>query len=226
MLSIARYNIAVILAGGLGARVGGSLPKQLRALPDGRTLLATCMDTFRACSCIDEVVVVMHPAWRAYVPDGITVIDGGKERWESSYNAICALQERFSEAEKVNVLLHDCARPYVSRAIIERVCAGLQEHEAVSVAVPVVDTIYRTENGQVRAIPPRQSMMRAQTPQGFRLSVLCRAFALAQQDQEGIAATDDAGIVLRYLPDTPVYIIMGEEKNKKITYETDLPNSH
>ncbi len=72
------------------------------------------------------------------------------------------------------------------------------------------------------SIPPRESLARCQTPQGFRLSVIRRAYELAAADQDSFLATDDCGIVLRYLPDVPVRVIHGSERNLKITYPGDL----
>lgn len=215
------HNIAVILAGGSGKRVGGNLPKQLRTLPDGRTMLETCIDTFRSCLGIDEVVVVMHPDWTAYVPKDIQVIEGGNERWESSLHAVQALALTHIP-DTTNILLHDCARPFVSVDIIERVCAALETHEAVTVAVPAVDTIYRTENQKLIEIPKRTTMMHAQTPQAFRLTVIAEAFKRALDNTEGITATDDAGIILRYMPDSPIIIVEGSEQNRKVTFAEDL----
>ena len=221
------YNIGVILAGGTGKRVGGDLPKQLRRLSDGRTVLETCIDAFRACERIDEIIVVMHPDWTSQVPEGITVVAGGKERWESSWNAIKALSSLPSPQVPVNIFLHDCARPFVSIDILNRVCEALETNEAVTVAVPATDTIYVTGHSADRVlslkdIPPRATMMRAQTPQAFRLEVIRRAYELALLDPNGVAATDDAGIVLKYLPDQPITIVPGSEQNKKLTFETDF----
>ena len=224
-------NIAVLLAGGEGKRVGGNIPKQLQTLSDGRTVLQTCIDTFRECSAIDDIWVVMHHDWMSFVPQGVHVIEGGKERWESSYRAVQALN-RQCDADKTNVWIHDVARPFVSQAILQRVDEAIQKYEAVSVAVPVTDTVYEvrssscsshvTEDLTLRSIPARSSLMRAQTPQVFRMRLITKAFAQAMADTNDIQATDDAGIVLRYMPETLIHIVQGEETNRKITFRTDL----
>ena len=233
-------NIAVLLAGGEGKRAGGAVPKQLRMLPDGRSVLQTCIDTFRTCAAIDDIWVVMHRDWLPFVPKGVYVTEGGKERWESSYRAVQAIVRQLSDhsnsqpagLENVNILLHDVARPFVSTALIERVCKALETCEAVSVAVPVTDTIYQVQPSTndteaaaditLQSVPPRSIMMRAQTPQAFRLQVIQKAFDLAVADPDGITATDDAGIVRKYLPDIPVRIVQGEETNRKITFAEDF----
>lgn len=207
-------NIAVILAGGSGKRFGGDKPKQLLPLEDGRSVLEHAVEAFRSCKCIDEVIVVMHQDWIDQV-HGVRCIAGGKERWESSWNAIQAIDG------EANVLIHDAARPFVSKRIIEDVCKALETHEAVTVAVPATDTMYEVVDGLLQRIPDRRTMMRAQTPQAFRLGLIRNAYEIAIQDP-GLQATDDCGIVHRYMPDTPIYIVEGEEANRKITFREDL----
>ncbi len=213
-------NIAVILAGGTGTRAGAGEPKQFRLLPDGRTVLETCVTAFAGL--VDSICVVTHPDFAERTRNilngrNIGVINGGKERWESSWNAIQALDD-----EEVNVLIHDCARPFVSKRIICDVCTALETHKAVTVAVPVTDTLYAAKDGLVTEIPPRETFMRAQTPQAFRLSLIRHAYELALQDENGVAATDDCGIVKRYLPEQEIFIVCGEETNKKLTYKEDF----
>ncbi|HXS61290.1 MAG TPA: IspD/TarI family cytidylyltransferase [Streptosporangiaceae bacterium] len=123
-----------------------------------------------------------------------------------------------------NVLFHDAARPLVDQRIIADCVAGLGEHEALGVVVPTADTIVRLEDGTMVSIPPRESLGRCQTPQGFRLSVIRRAYELAAADLAAgtFSATDDCGMVLRYLPEVPVRAVAGSERNLKITYAGDL----
>ena len=226
-------NIAVILAGGIGSRVGGETPKQLLPLADGRSILEHSIDAFEASPCIDEIAVVMHPDhisslqklcnsnhWQKLTK----IIPGGAERWESSYNAIKAFTSSspLHEGNECSILLHDAARPFVSQRIIADVCQALETHEAVTVAVPVTDTLYRTEDNQVQEIPDRKAFMRAQTPQAFHLSTIAEAFRHLKNDDNRPSITDDIGIVHHYLPGTSVYIVPGEETNKKITYPEDI----
>lgn len=224
------YNIAVILAGGIGSRVGGMTPKQLLPLADGRSILEHSIDAFEASPCIDEIAVVMHPEWveeaqqicgRNTWRKVKQIIPGGTERWESSWHAV----EMYIKSAKlggcVSLLLHDAARPYVSQRIIADVCQALESHEAVTVAVPSTDTIYITEHNRLTSMPPRETVWRAQTPQAFRLSTIAEAFERALREGN-IAATDDVGIVYRYMPETPIFIVPGEEQNRKITYKEDL----
>jgi 2-C-methyl-D-erythritol 4-phosphate cytidylyltransferase len=119
------------------------------------------------------------------------------------------------------VLLHDAARPFVSQQIIADVCQALESHPAVSVAVPVTDTLYLMNDNTVKQIPSRSEYMRAQTPQAFHLETIEEAYRRALESGN-IIATDDAGIVHKYMPEQPIFIVRGDEANKKITYKEDL----
>jgi 2-C-methyl-D-erythritol 4-phosphate cytidylyltransferase len=122
------------------------------------------------------------------------------------------------------VLFHDAARPLVDQKIIADCIAALDRWDAVGVVVPSPDTIVQLAEGAFGRILPRDSLARCQTPQGFRLSVISRAYELAAADPgfAESAATDDCGVVLRYLPDVPVGTVLGSERNLKITYPADL----
>ena len=225
-------NIAVVLAGGVGARVGGAVPKQLLPLGDGRTVLEHSVDAFEHADCIDEVCVVMHPDYIATVEEMIAIngwkkvkhiISGGKERWESSVNAIRLYQGQLSGVEMAesNILLHDAARPFVSEKIISDVCRALVDHEAVVVAVPSTDTVYEMQEGCVARIPKRSTIMRAQTPQAFRLGLIAGAYETAL-NSGNMQVTDDCGVVFNYMTNQPIHIVAGEEQNKKITFKEDI----
>ena len=234
-------NIAVILAGGIGARVGGNTPKQLLPLQDGKSVLEHAVDAFEQSPHIDEICIVMHPDYIMHAEQMLLanawqkvrhIIPGGKERWESSVNAIRAFTPyTLHPTPTTNLLLHDAARPFVSQDIIARVCEALKEHEAVTVAIPSTDTVYEMADGKVARIPQRSTIMRAQTPQAFRLELIAEAYAKAlgvdSLSAEACAeahlpATDDCGVVFNHLPEVSVHIVLGEEQNKKITFKEDI----
>ena len=226
------YNLAVILAGGIGSRVGGEKPKQLLPLADGRSILEHSVDAFEDSPFIDEIAVVMHPDWINTMEQLhqtntwhklSRIIPGGKERWESSYNAIKAFcYPSLLGRDRVGLLLHDAARPFVSQRIIADVCKALETHEAVTVAVPVTDTLYEVLNNEVQAVKNRSGFMRAQTPQAFHLDVIAAAFEDAIQKGYIRSVTDDVAVLKAYKPEIPVCIVSGDEQNRKITYKEDL----
>ena len=242
-------NIAIILAGGVGNRVGGYKPKQLLPLADGRTILEHSVDAFEQAPSIDEIAIVMHPDYSDEVQglceqndwQKVTkIIPGGSERWESSWHAIVAYMD---EDEESALWFHDAARPFVSQRILADVALALETHSAVTVAVPVTETLYRVERRRasagenewkvenvpsrsenewkVESVPARSEYMRAQTPQAFRMDVVASAYMKAIAD-EAVIATDDVGIVRKYAPKQSVCIVMGDEDNRKITFAQDL----
>lgn len=235
-------NIAVILAGGTGSRMGGPVPKQFLELA-GRPVIAYSIEIFNSHPAIDEVAVVIHPDWRGCMEEISAkgqwsklkkIIDGGSERYMSSLNAIMAY---INEPDDTNLLLHDAARPWVSKTIVDRVTEALPYHEAVGVAIPSTDTVWEVHpdmSGEWRAgsgefeiprfvarIPERKLMWRAQTPQAFRLPLIRDAYQRALQDLQ-FQATDDCGVVRKYMPGTKITVVEGEEQNRKITYMSDI----
>lgn len=223
-------NIVFILAGGTGSRVGGETPKQFLPLADGRSILEHSVDAFEVSHYIDEIIIVMHPDWMEEAQTIVKnnawtkvkgVISGGKERWESSWNGISMYLKEDKKDMDTFYWFHDAARPFVSQDIISRVAEGLKNHLAVTVAVPVTDTLYQVKGNKVDAIRNRKEFMRAQTPQAFHYLVIGPAYMRAIERGK-IAATDDVGILMKYNPEVEVFVVEGEEENKKITYKEDL----
>jgi 2-C-methyl-D-erythritol 4-phosphate cytidylyltransferase len=223
--------VAVVLAGGVGQRMGAPVPKQLLTVA-GRTILEHSVAAFEAVPEIDEIVVLMAPghvaeAERIVARGGFrkvtAVVEGGASRTESTWRALAALGER-----ECDVLLHDAVRPLVDAEVIRACVAALEHCEALEVAIPSADTIVRVTGGPggeiVADVPDRATLRRTQTPQGFRLSVIREAYRRAFADP-GFAerpATDDCGVVLRYLPEVPIHVVPGAEHNLKITHPVDV----
>lgn len=221
-------NVAVILAGGTGLRVGSPIPKQLIEIA-GRTVIEHTMAAFQAARGVDEIVIVMAPGHlgsvRKVLLDGrydkvTQLLEGGSTRSESATIALEAIGGR-----ECNVLLHDAARPLVSQRIISDVVDALSSFDAVVTSVPVTDTIAASRpRGQaltVEDIVPRQALRRNQTPQAFRRSVIAAAYERAWEDPE-FSATDDCSVVVRYMPQVTVALVPGEERNMKVTGPTDV----
>ncbi|TQM71435.1 2-C-methyl-D-erythritol 4-phosphate cytidylyltransferase [Actinomadura hallensis] len=222
---MAARTVAVVLAGGVGERLGAGRPKQLIEV-GGRPLLAHAIAAFDAHPGIGEVVVVMAPghlreaaAIAAPFRRAAAVIEGGATRTASTAAALRALAER---PDDDRVLFHDAARPFVDREVIDRVLAALDGgDEAVAVGVPASDTMVVVEDGVVVSMPPRETMTRFQTPQGFRLGTIRKAYESALADPE-LRATDDCGVVHRYLPEVTIRVVEGSERNFKVTRPLDV----
>jgi 2-C-methyl-D-erythritol 4-phosphate cytidylyltransferase len=226
-------TVAVVLAGGSGRRFGSAKPKQLGLLA-GLTLIEHCVRAFDAAPAVDEVVVVTTPDIQDEVRSGTAayrkvaaVILGGASRTDSTRQALNWLRAEVAAADS-KVLFHDAARPLVDQRTIAECVAALDDWQAVSVVVPSADTIVEVAGGAIKRVLPRDLLARCQTPQGFRLSVISRAYELADADPgfAAVPATDDCGVVLRYLPDIPVGVVTGSERNLKITYAADLAVAH
>ncbi|GAB3208869.1 IspD/TarI family cytidylyltransferase [Marinactinospora thermotolerans] len=222
---------AAVLAGGVGTRMGGDRPKQLLSLA-GRPIIEHSIAAFCSAPEVDDVIVLMVDDHLAEVEKIVAeggygkvsrILPGGATRTDTSCAALRALEGRPGEEL---VLLHDAVRPLVSGRTIARCVAALGEAGAVGVAVPSTDTVVEAELGPdgrevLRGVPPRASLRRMQTPQGFRLDVIRRAYERALADP-GLVATDDCGVVLRYLPDEEIRLVQGEEANIKVTHPGDL----
>lgn len=222
-------NVAVILAGGTGTRVGLSIPKQLIKIA-GKTIIEHTIAAFEASPLIDEIVILMTPGHldpvRAIVQNGeyakvTQIVEGGQTRNESTSRALDALG-----TDECNVLFHDAVRPLVSQTIIDDVVTALATHEAVDTAIPSADTIVQVHDAPadtetIQDVLQRSLLRRGQTPQAFRLSVIRQAYELAWQDP-GFTATDDCTVVLRYLPDVPIAVVTGHERNMKVTEPIDV----
>lgn len=218
-------NIAVILAGGSGARFGRDLPKQFLKVA-GKKVIEHTIDVFEHNTLIDEIAVVTRPEFIADMEQMVVnnhyakvrkILIGGKERYHSSLSAINAYTN-----DEDNLIFHDAVRPLVNDRIINDCIEALKSYDAVDVAIPVADTIIQVNESEcISTIPTRSLLRSGQTPQCFKRSVINRAYQLALQDPNFVT-TDDCGVVRKYLPEIPVYVVKGEVFNMKITYKEDL----
>lgn len=212
----------IILASGTGSRFGHELPKQFVKIA-GKTVIEHTIDVFEQSKYIDKIIVVITPEYRDFFENILLrnhfkkihkVLNGGATRKESSFIGISAIDEA-----DASVMIHDCARPFLSQDIIARCYQALQKYDAVDVAIPSVDTLIQVGQDQcIQNIPDRKYLQRGQTPQCFKLALIRKAHALSQDDEN---FTDDCGIVLKHRL-AKIYIVNGENKNFKITLPEDI----
>lgn len=221
-------KFAVVLpAGGLGKRMGGTIPKQLMLL-GGKPVYRYCLETFLSMDEIAEVVMAVPADWKNHFENelaaaGLTpemraklkIVVGGAERWQSVENGVNALT---SSAEYV--LVHDVARPFISREIILDVCNTLVTKGACLVAKPAVDTIKIAADGRVEKTIDRNTVWMAQTPQAARIDVLKKLYARIAAEPLNFVPTDEASI-LEFFGE-PVYIVKGAAANDKLTTPEDF----
>ncbi len=218
-------NIAVILAGGSGSRFGRDLPKQFLKVA-GKKVIEHTIDVFEHNELIDEIAVVTRPEFISDIEQMVVnnhyakvrkILQGGKERYHSSLSAINAYT-----SDDDNLIFHDAVRPLVNDRIINDCIEALKHYDAVDVAIPVADTIIQVdEKDCINSIPIRSLLRSGQTPQCFKRGIIDKAYKTALQDPQFVT-TDDCGVVRKYLPDVPVFVVKGEVFNMKITYKEDL----
>lgn len=220
-------TLAAVLAGGSGSRFAADKPKQF-VLLGGKPVLWHSVNAFENCAEIDAVVIVSHPdhfdeinrlasnsGWRKLA----AILPGGETRSASSQSAL-----RFATAHSFDrILLHDAARPLIDGETVSRLCKALYSGDAAIAAVPVIDTISVSLDGHtIDHTPPRETLWTVQTPQAFSVPVLTEAYARFDQDPAA-TATDDGGVIRRYMPEIPVVLIKGNRRAQKLTYPEDLP---
>ncbi|WP_342667823.1 2-C-methyl-D-erythritol 4-phosphate cytidylyltransferase [Luteipulveratus mongoliensis] len=219
-MSAAQQEVAVsvvgvvVVAGGLGTRLGADRPKALVEIA-GEPLVVHAVRRAAAAAGVRQIVVVVPASHRAefaaLLPEGVTLVEGGAERTDSVAAGLAAL---VPEVEVV--LVHDAARALAPTALFDAVSAAVAAgSDAVVPGLPVVDTVKQVdEAGQVVATPDRATLRAVQTPQGFSRSALARAHA------DGHQATDDAALVERL--GGRVHVIDGDHLALKITHPADL----
>jgi len=222
-------NVAVILAGGSGDRLKSSRQKQLVKLA-GKAVIEHTLNIFQKSKVIDEIAIIANDACLDEIEKIVSnscidkvkrILLGGKTRNESSLAAINSYMTD-DKVKDINLIFHDAVRPFLSQEILRKVVEALDSYNAVDVAIPATDTIIESISGNIITnIPERSKLFRGQTPQAFRLETIKNAYDIALKDK-GFKATDDCGVVIKYLPNEKVFIVNGSEMNMKITYELDL----
>ncbi|NND03548.1 MAG: 2-C-methyl-D-erythritol 4-phosphate cytidylyltransferase [Acidimicrobiia bacterium] len=204
--------------------MGADGPKQFLEL-DGIPLLAHSVTAFERSNHVTDIVVVSHPehietseliVGGAGVSKVKTVVAGGPSRSDSSRAAI----DEVPDGDGL-ILIHDAARPLVATETIDAVIAALGSHMAAAPAVAASDTIVMATGDEINATLDRRSLRHLQTPQGFEISTIREAYRLAGEDP-AFEATDDCGVVHRYLPDVTIKLVPGSTRNLKITRVEDL----
>ncbi len=217
-------NIAAILAGGKGLRMGGSVPKQFLEV-GGVPILVHTINKFENHSEIDEICVVCpvehcEYMWELVKKYNLTkvksVIPGGKDRQESSFVATEAMYLKHSPDDII--LIHDGARPNVDQRIISENISAASKTGACNTVIPSQDTILISKDGKVVSeYTLRSEMYLVQTPQSFRLKVIYDAH-VESVGKPGI--TDDCSLV--HLCGGEVALVTGSKANVKVTTPEDL----
>ena len=195
----------------------GGVRKQYLELA-GQPILLHAVRAFQEHPDVDRVIVALPPEDLAspppFLPEGVTLVAGGAERGDSVRLALAGVPETVGL-----VVIHDAARPLVTRDVIDRALAAAAGGVGAVAAIPVSDTLKRVGEGSaVEATVERAGLWRAQTPQAFPRRMILDAYARAAA--EGVVATDDAALVERY--GGRVVVVEGSVRNLKVTTPGDL----
>lgn len=215
---------AVIVAAGRGARSGLEQNKVFFEI-DGRSVLSKCLDAFEASGLVAGIVLVISEGDRAAYdalaeregphPLVKRVVYGGATRRDSVRNGLMALPE---DADVVAV--HDAARPFVTRSVIDATLRSARAHGSGVISTPVVDTVKQLMPDGSVTTPDRASLRAVQTPQSFDVKKLRAAHERAFE--EGLAVTDDAMLFEHYYGDLKLVTAEGAERNRKLTTREDF----
>jgi len=216
----------LIPAAGRGERFGGTVTKAL-ALLDGRPLIWRALLAFVGDPRPTEIIIATSADCDAAVKSAlldhplfgiVTTTEGGATRQDSVDNALAC-----ADAHVDHILVHDAARPLVTRATIDHVLTALAEYAGAVPGVPVTDTIKRAAlTGIVTETLPRSELFSIQTPQGIRASVFREAHVLARR--HNVQCTDDVALIEHFSLGT-VKIVPGDPRNLKITHPHELPRA-
>lgn len=212
---------AIIAAGGIGKRMGLPSGKQFVPLL-GKPMIVWTLLPFEESKLIQEIILVVNggdleKAEKLIKDFGlkkVKITEGGARRYDSVYNGL-----KLVDANTEAVLIHDGARPLITKEIIERCINEIKSHDAVVVGIPIYDTIKGVDKDlNILNTIDRGNIWSAQTPQGFKYKLIKEAYEEALRT--GYKATDDAMLVEKM--GKQVKIIMGSYENIKITTKEDL----
>ncbi|MBQ2942659.1 MAG: 2-C-methyl-D-erythritol 4-phosphate cytidylyltransferase [Clostridia bacterium] len=209
---------AVILAAGCGKRMNAGKNKLLLEV-SGKSILSYTAKCFDLSEYVDELVFVaaegecdaVKGLVSPYVSKPFSVVTGGKERSDSSYNGILASKDGI-------VMIHDGARAFCEERIIKETVEGAYKYGAAAPGIAVTDTVKRVENGFIKGTVSRDSLTRIQTPQVFMREEILAAHEKARKD--GISVTDDCMLMENCGKD--IFLVEGSPNNIKITTKEDL----
>ncbi len=214
--------LAIIPAAGAGLRMGGATPKQFLSL-EGVPIFIHTLRKFAASDTIDEIYLVLRPEdmdraqkdlARELLSKPVRLVPGGATRQETVARGL-------AEAPSVTevVVVHDAVRPFVELDMTQRIVEAARKVGAAIFGIPSVDTVKQVERQLVLGTIPRERVVLAQTPQAFRYDILKEAFARALADK--YMGTDESSLVERL--GYNVTVLMGSDRNIKITKPSDLP---
>ena len=216
-------NIALVLAGGTGTRLGADIPKQYIEVR-GKMIIDYCLETMEHSNDIAEVWIVADEMWREHIKK-VDKFKGyacpGRNRQLSIYNRLKAIEESLTGEEKeVNVLIHDAARPFLTEKLISECVKAIEGHDGVLPVLPMKDTVYYSEDGKViSSLINRDKLYAGQAPELFRLQPYIQANQALLPDKILLVNGSTEPAIMAGMD---IVMIPGDENNYKITTKTDM----
>lgn len=217
-------NIALVLAGGTGTRLGADIPKQYIKV-NGKMIIDYCLETMELSSDIDEVWIIADEMWRPNIKK-INKLKGyacpGRNRQLSIYNGLKAIEASLEDedCEHVNVLIHDAARPFLTEKLIHSCFEAIKGHDGVLPVLPMKDTVYYSEDGKcVSSLINRDKLYAGQAPELFRLKPYIQANENLLPDKIFLVNGSTEPAIMAGMD---IVMIPGDENNYKITTKADM----
>ncbi len=219
-------NTAIILAGGIGTRVGNSMPKQFIPVAS-KPIIGYCLDTFNNHKNIDKIVIVANDCWhdiiKEYVDSNniskfICFAQPGKTRQHSLFNGLIAAQQCTGENDIV--IIHDAARPLVSNTLISDCIQGAKEKDGAIPVIPVADTIYVSKQGKsIDGLLNRDELFAGQAPESFNFGKYLKIHQEVKDEEISLCAGSSVIAVNHAMQ---IKLVKGDRMNFKITTKEDL----
>lgn len=214
-------NIALILAGGRGSRLGCDTPKQYVEAA-GKPLIAYCLKVFEEHVSVDAIQIVAEENWHFFIEAwaGDKLKGFSKPGYNMQLSILNGLKDILKYAEESDiVIIHDAARPMVSAGLVSACIQACHFHDGCIPVLPVRDTVYMGDGKRITALLDRESVCAGQAPEAFRLGMYYRAnLRLLPDEILKINGSTEPAI----LAGMDVALIEGEEKNFKITTAAEL----
>ena len=214
--------LAIIPAAGVGVRMGGGTPKQFLSI-EGVPIFVHTLRKFVSSDAIDGIILALRAEEmeraqtdvdREHFAKPVLLVAGGATRQETVARALAE-----TPPSTEIVVVHDAVRPFIELAMIQRVVEAARKDGAAILGISSVDTVKQVERQIILGTIPRERIVLAQTPQAFRYAIIKEAFARAAAD--GFNGTDESSLAERLGHN--VTVLMGSDRNIKITKPSDLP---
>lgn len=222
-------NIAIVLSGGTGSRLGANVPKQYISV-GGKPIISYCLQTFVDCETVDSIVIVLAEEWKQFVNEQIKSFntkkkicyaDSGETRQCSVYNGLKKVKEMGFTSDDI-VIVHDAARPLCRKNLINRCLEACTAADGAMPAINVKDTLYVSEDGiHIKALLNRSQLRAGQAPEAFRFGKYMKAHEeMKHEDLMKINGSTE----IAFKAGLNCVIVEGDPMNIKITTPEDLIN--